>query len=151
MLIFSKQNQSGFNLIELMIVVTIIGVLAALAFPQYQDYVTRTRWSHNNVAINSVKMAMADCFQTNQLENGDITATLCGSTGTTPELTNVILPTADTNLAAAIIIPTTGAIVVTGTVAAGGCVITWTPNIAETSVAWTGVTSPGCTKDKTGI
>lgn len=52
----SKKLQAGFTLIELMIVVAIIGILAAVAIPAYQDYVARSKWT--------VSYAEAASFQT---------------------------------------------------------------------------------------
>lgn len=56
--------QKGFTLIELMIVIAIIGILAAIAIPAYQDYTVRAKVSELLVAGSSAKSAVSEGFQT---------------------------------------------------------------------------------------
>lgn len=58
-----NQEQSGFTLIELMIVVAIIGILAAIALPSYQTNAEKSRFSNVVFAVGSVKSAMEVCIQ----------------------------------------------------------------------------------------
>jgi len=58
-----KRVQQGFTLIELMIVVAIIGILAAVALPQYQDYTKKAKISNVLASVESVKTAVALCAQ----------------------------------------------------------------------------------------
>ena len=54
--------QKGFTLIELMIVVAIIGILAAVALPAYQDYTAKAKWGVNLAELDGVKTAIKACL-----------------------------------------------------------------------------------------
>jgi type IV pilus assembly protein PilA len=65
-----QQAQAGFTLIELMIVVAIIGILAAVAIPAYSDYTSKAKASNVISSVDAMKGQIAMCAQEN---NGDIT------------------------------------------------------------------------------
>ncbi|WP_377702175.1 prepilin-type N-terminal cleavage/methylation domain-containing protein [Pseudoduganella sp. UC29_71] len=78
MKMMKKQAQAGFTLIELMIVVAIIGILAAVAIPAYSDYTSKAKASNVVSSVDSMKKQIALCAQEN---NGDLTACDSGTNG----------------------------------------------------------------------
>jgi type IV pilus assembly protein PilA len=63
------QIQKGFTLIELMIVVAIIGILAAIALPAYQDYTNRAKASEIVLAASSARTCVTEIVQSNGFNN----------------------------------------------------------------------------------
>jgi len=59
-----KHLQKGFTLIELMIVVAIIGILAAVALPAYQDYTVRAKMSEVILAMSACRTSITEVYQT---------------------------------------------------------------------------------------
>jgi len=59
-------KQSGFTLIEMMIVVAIIGILAAIAIPQYQDFVTRGQLVEAHAGLGAFRVQMEQYYQDNR-------------------------------------------------------------------------------------
>ena len=70
-----KSVQKGFTLIELMIVVAIIGILAAIAIPAYQDYTVRSKITEGLNVASSAKVSVAEGFQSNDMNGVNASAT----------------------------------------------------------------------------
>lgn len=128
-----KNAQKGFTLIELMIVVAIIAILAAIAIPQYQTYVIRSQVNRAMGEAGDMKVAVEDC-----LNNGFTTfstTTSCVNTSSSSDILQTGHPAVTMNASgAATIIATLGS-GANGHASAkvGGGTVTWT---RSTSGGW---------------
>lgn len=138
--------QKGFTLIELMIVVAIIGILAAIAIPQYQNYIAKSQVSRVMGETGALKTAYEDCLNT-----GKTGPSTCDMGWTGSDILSLSVPltstagTAVTNSTNTVALTTTGTIVGTfagnaaATLKAPAQTVTWTRTAAGTwSCAFSG-------------
>ena len=132
------KKQSGFTLIELMIVVAIIGILAAIAVPQYQQYTNKAKFTEVVNATAPMKNAVEICITSLGLTSGTIAGCGNGSNG---------MPAAQGAYGNVSSVAATDAGVVTATAnntVAGiaGATFTLTPTIENGSIKWAKACNP---------
>jgi type IV pilus assembly protein PilA len=138
-----KTMQKGFTLMELMIVVAIIGILAAVAIPQYQDYTVKAKLSKVMNYAKPIQTALA----LNNQEQGSFPTT--ADAWTTLGLSGS--PAATTEVSAVVVAATTGAISITlrgikATNVDGGT-LTLSPSLGSTAISWAATCSTGLASD----
>lgn len=145
-----KIRTAGFSLLELMIVVAIIAVLSTVAIPQYQNYVTRAKWTVNLTQLEALKLSVAECL----INHGNLPAQ-CISL---PDLGLQEWPVAQYSDTPASVSSKGNEVVIdiVGNAAAGNCRVRLAAQAKDQQLSWTrsnvgNGSTTACTRQKTGI
>ncbi|MFV0371072.1 MAG: pilin [Azonexus sp.] len=128
-----KKIQQGFTLIELMIVVAIIGILAAVALPAYQDYTARAKVSEMIIAASSPKSLISEAFQSDSTDGVTAAADEYNARAQNEKQSKIVDNIEIDNA--------TGVITVTSVAGGGlpsdaqGMTLTWSPNVQNAALA----------------
>ena len=134
-----KKVQKGFTLIELMIVVAIVGILAAVALPAYQNYSKKAKFAEVLTSATAVKSAIEICFQTNGAGSDGSGGNDLRTCDTAAEIDYTL---ADAEVGAYVsdvsITANTGVVTATAvsTSGLGGETVTFTPTISGNGLEW---------------